>query len=55
MTPADFGCVEPSSVSDNFSWRGNAKMICNRIATLYDPSIPAACGCPPVSWPGWRA
>lgn len=55
MTPSDFGCVEPSSVSENFSWRGNAKMICNRIATLYDPSIPAACGCPPVSWPGWRA
>jgi len=55
MTPSDFGCVEPSSVSENFSWRGNAKMICNRIATLYDSSIPAACGCPPVSWPGWRA
>lgn len=55
MTPGDFGCVDPSSVSDNFSWRGNAKMICNRIATLYDPSIPAACGCPPVGWPGWRA
>jgi hypothetical protein len=55
MTPGDFGCVNPSSVSDNFSWRGNAKMICNRLSTLYDSSIPAACGCPPVGWPGWRA
>ena len=55
MTPGDFGCVNPSSVSDNFSWRGNAKMICNRLSTLHDSSIPAACGCPPVGWPGWRA
>lgn len=55
MTPADFGCVDPSSVSENFSWRGNAKMVCSRLTTLYDPSIPAACGCPPVGWPGWRA
>jgi hypothetical protein len=55
MKPSDFGCVDPSSVSDNFSWRGNAKMVCSRLTTLYDPSIPAACGCPPVGWPGWRA
>ena len=55
MTPADFGCVDPSSVGENFSWRGNAKMVCSRLTTLYDPSIPAACGCPPVGWPGWRA
>ena len=55
LTPSDFGCVDASSVSENFSWRGNAKMICTRIATLYDPSIPASCGCPPVSWAGWRS
>lgn len=55
MKPADFGCVNPSSVSENFSWRGNAKMICSRLSTLHDSSIPAACGCPPVSWPGWRS
>lgn len=55
MKPSDFGCVaDPKSVGENFSWRGHAKMVCNRIATLFDPSIPAACGCPPASWDGWR-
>lgn len=55
MTPSEFGCVDPESVSENFSWRGNAKMVCSRLTTLYDPSVPEACGCPPTGWPGWRA
>jgi hypothetical protein len=56
MKPSDFGCVaDPKSVGDNFSWRGHAKMVCNRIATLFDPSIPEACGCPPASWDGWKS
>jgi hypothetical protein len=55
LNPGDYGCINPSSVSDGFSWRGNAKMVCTRLATLYDTSIPGASGCPPINWPGWRS
>lgn len=55
MDPYEFGCMkDTTTVSENFSYRGYAKMICSRLATHYDPSIPELCGCPPVSWPGWR-
>ena len=51
----EFGCLNnPDEVSENFSWRGYAKMVCSRIATIYDPSVPEMCGCPPPTWPGWR-
>jgi hypothetical protein len=56
MNPDDFGCLKPDQyVSDNFSWRGYAKMICNRLATSYDTGLPEMCGCPESSWKGWRA
>jgi hypothetical protein len=54
--PGDFGClVDISSVSPNFSWRGYAKMVCTRVATIYDTGAPEAVGCPPLTWAGWRA
>jgi len=55
LNPNDYGCLQDtSSVSENFSYRGYAKMICSRLATNYDPGIPELCGCPPPEWPGWR-
>ena len=51
----DYGCLNnPNDVSENFSYRGYAKMVCSRLETNYDPSIPGLCGCPPPTWPGWR-
>ena len=56
LDPGDFGCLAPGTqVSPDYSWRGNAKMICTRAATHYDPALPEQIGCPPVSWPGWRS
>jgi hypothetical protein len=53
--PGDFGCVsDVNSVGSNFSWRGYSKMVCSRIATIYDTGAPEACGCPPQTWDGWR-
>lgn len=51
----DYGCLNnPDDVGDNFSYRGYAKMVCARLETNYDPSIPGLCGCPPPTWAGWR-
>ena len=52
----EFGCFEdPDSMrKEGFSWRGHARMICNRIGTIYDTSVPELCGCPPPTWAGWR-
>jgi len=51
----DYGCLNnPDDVSENFSYRGYTKMICNRLGTNYDPGIPTLCGCPPPTWSGWR-
>ncbi len=56
MNPQDFGCLKTyDGLSENFSYRGYAKMVCARIATHYDPSIPTLVGCPPPTWPGWKA
>ena len=55
LNPYDYGCMkDTSSVSETFSFRGYAKMICNRLSTNYDPGIPELCGCPPPNWHGWR-
>jgi hypothetical protein len=56
MDPYDFGCLaNPEAVrKENFSWRGHTKMVCTRLATVFDPSIPELCGCPPPAWIGWR-
>jgi hypothetical protein len=55
--PDDFGCLKNESADkyQGFSWRGHAKMICNRLGTIYDPGTPELCGCPPPTWPGWRS
>ena len=56
MDPTEFACLSPDAVvSDNFSWRGYAKMICSRLATSYDTGLPETCGCPSSSWSGWKA
>jgi len=54
MKAYDFGCMKDTKVNDGFSWRGYTRMICTRLGTVYDPSIPELCGCPPPSWIGWR-
>ena len=56
MDPNDFGCMDPSKqVSPDYSWRGNARMVCTRLLTTPDPGLPEICGCPPLEWPGWRS
>lgn len=56
MDPYEFGCLKDTETvrQDNFSWRGYTKMVCTRLSTVYDPSVPELCGCPPPSWIGWR-
>ena len=55
LNPNDFGCLKPDQyVSDDFSWRGYAKMICSRLGTSYDTGLPETCGCPPLTWTGWK-
>ena len=56
LDPKDFGCMDPSKqVSPDYSWRGNARMVCTRLLTTPDPGLPETCGCPPLEWPGWRS
>jgi hypothetical protein len=57
MDPNEFGCMSNPNASTqaNFSWRGYTRMVCTRLATVYDPSVPELCGCPPSAWPGWKA
>lgn len=56
LDPNDFGCMDPSKqVSADYSWRGNARMVCTRLFTTPDPGLPEVCGCPPFDWPGWRS
>jgi hypothetical protein len=55
LNPYDFGCMKNTDqVNESFSYRGYARMICNRLGTHYDTGIPQLCGCPPPSWPGWK-
>jgi hypothetical protein len=55
LDPADFGCLtNVSKIGQDFSWRGYAKMVCNRLKTTLDEGLPETCGCPPVDWPGWK-
>ena len=56
LNPGDFGCMNPDEVvSQDYSWRGNARMVCTRLLTTPDPGLPETCGCPPLNWPGWRS
>ena len=51
----DFGIMpENAKVSEDFSWRGYAKMICTRLQATMDPALPETCGCPPMDWKGWH-
>jgi hypothetical protein len=56
MDPNDFGCLaDPDKMNrESFSWRGYTRMVCDRLNTVYDTSVPFLCGCPPQTWPGWR-
>lgn len=56
LNPADFGIMpKGSKVSNEFSWKGYAKMICTRLQATMDPALPETCGCPPLDWKGWRS
>jgi hypothetical protein len=56
LNPGDFGCISnTASVGPDYSWRGHARMICTRLQSSLDTSLPEVCGCPPVEWAGWRA
>jgi hypothetical protein len=56
LDPKDFGIMpDNSKVSNEFSWRGYAKMMCQRLMTTTDPALPETCGCPKMDWPGWRS
>jgi hypothetical protein len=55
LNPNDFGLMpEGTQVSDTFSWKGYARMICTRLQATTDPNLPETCGCPPLDWKGWR-
>jgi hypothetical protein len=55
LSPYDYGCKKAGNdFGEGFSYRGYARMICSRLETNYDPGIPALCGCPPPTWPGWK-
>ena len=55
LNPNDFGIMpNTTKTSNEFSWKGYARMICTRLQATMDPSLPETCGCPPMDWPGWR-
>jgi hypothetical protein len=54
LDPLDFGCIpEGSKLSPAYSWRGHTKMVCGRLGSTMDASLPQTCGCPPPNWKGW--
>ena len=54
MNPADFGAMPATTkVSDQFSWKGYAKMICTRLMAAEPNRLDEMCGCPPSTWRGW--
>jgi hypothetical protein len=54
--PKDFGCLDTNiKVGLDYSWRGNARMVCTRLLSTPDPGLPETCGCPPLEWRGWKA
>ncbi len=55
LHPDDFGIMpEGTQVSNDFSWKGYTRMMCNRLQATMDPSLPETCGCPPMDWKGWN-
>ena len=46
--PASFGCISnPNEVSDTYSWRGNFKMVCDRLGDTWGHWYPEMMGCLP--------
>lgn len=55
MNPVQFGALpESAQVSDDFSWRGYARMMCTRLNASMDPGLAITVGCPPENWSGWK-
>ena len=55
LKASDYGIMPPGTkVSEGFSWKGYARMMCTRLQATMDPSLPVTCGCPPLDWSGWR-
>jgi hypothetical protein len=55
MNPVQFGALpENAQVSDDFSWRGYARMMCTRLNASMDPGLAITVGCPPENWSGWK-
>jgi hypothetical protein len=55
LKSSDYGMMLPQTkVSEGFSWKGYARMMCTRLQATMDPNLPVTCGCPPIDWPGWR-
>lgn len=55
LNPMNFGALpDDAVVSDSFSWRGYAQMMCMRLNTTMDPGLAITVGCPPQSWSGWK-
>jgi len=55
LNPMNFGALpDDAVVSDSFSWRGHAQMMCSRLNTTMDPGLATTVGCPSQSWSGWR-
>jgi hypothetical protein len=55
LNPMNFGALpDDAVVSDSFSWRGYAQMMCARLNTTMDPGLATTVGCPSQSWSGWR-
>lgn len=45
--PTEFGCImDQSSVSKNYSWKGNVEMICSRLGNTWGAWYPEMFGCP---------
>ena len=46
--PVDFGCINnpETDVSKDYSWRGNYKMVCNRLGRIWGGWYPEMFGCP---------
>jgi len=55
LKPSDFGIMpEGTKTSNDFSWKGYARMMCTRLQSTPDPALGITCGCPPMDWQGWR-
>ena len=45
--PDNFGCIaKPDEVSEDYSWKGNYQMVCNRLGDTWGGWYPEMVGCP---------